>query len=401
MRYPQIHCPVQGMPQTPAYDVAEIAPLVAFLGEDVAVAEPRAFPRGTVTPDGRLDLCKQDLGPAGCRMVTDALAGNTTIASLLLGTDAIGDAGAEDVARLIEQRNGHLEIIYLGCNYISEAGASRLAGALTHNRRVTGLWLKRNPIGPGGVRAVAEMLRHNRTLRTLDLVNTMPGPDGLDALLDVMTGENRTVERLYLGGNGIDARAAGRLAELLAANPALRALLLNVNQLGDEGVVLLAEGLRRNHTLTELGLASNGIGEEGAAALLAALECHPTLRTLDLGYSASTRVLGARANHVGGRRGAAALGSLLRRNRSLLRLDVRRCGVTTQAGLGEIVAGLESNGCLQELHLDRPGSERVQALLARNRARAGDALSGTPVRDVALIRSVYRTASPAGPGSGG
>src|SRR5579871_2032881 len=202
-----IHCPIHDVTDITPCDPAEIAPLISHLEADLPVTQPTAFPRGTVMEDGRLDLCKQQLGPAGCRLVTEALAANTTITSLLLGTDGIGDGGAADVARLIEH-NPRLEIIYLGCNRIGESGAAVLAGTLARNRSVKGLWLKRNPIGEAGALSIAAMLRHNRSLRTLDLVNTYPGPDGLAALVDVLIHENHTIEWLYLGGNDIDAEAA-------------------------------------------------------------------------------------------------------------------------------------------------------------------------------------------------
>ena len=127
-----IHCPLHYIAEITPCDPAEIAPLIAHLAADLPVTQPTPFPRGTVLEDGRLDLCKQQLGPMGCRLVTKALATNTTITSLLLGTDGIGDEGAADVARLIA-RNERLEIIYLGCNRIGEQGVATLAATLTQN----------------------------------------------------------------------------------------------------------------------------------------------------------------------------------------------------------------------------------------------------------------------------
>ena len=45
--------------------------------------------------------------------------------------------------------------------------------------------------------------------------------------------------------------------------------------------------------------ASNAIGNEGINALTKALFDHPNLVSLDLGYSPSTKVLGAKANEFG------------------------------------------------------------------------------------------------------
>ena len=386
----RVHCPIRGVIELAPPDVEEIAPLVAHLQANQPVTEPTAFPRGTVLEDGRLDLCKQHLGALGCRLVTDALADNTTISSLLLGTDGIGDGGAADVARLVE-RNSHLEIVYLGCNFIGETGAARLAESLAHNTSVTGLWLKRNLLGAEGIRHIAIMLKTNTTLRALDLVNTEPGEAGLSALLDVLIHENRTLERLYLGGNRIGAEGAKLLAELLRVNPGIKALLLNVNHLEDEGAELLADGLRQNTTLEELGVGSNHIGMEGIAALLPALRAHPALTSLDLGYGASTQVLGAKANFIGDE-GAVLLSHWLRDNPPLRRLNLRGNGLGTP-GRSALCSALETNFNLLHLALDTKRdahTERLNALLERNQAQPPNA-DAPPARDITLIRSVYRT----------
>lgn len=381
-----INCPLYFVPDITPCDPGEIAPLIAHLEADLPAHSAITFPRGTVLEDGRLDLCKQSLGPAGCRMVADALTRNTRVRSLLLGTDGIGDGGAGDVARLIEQ-NEHLEIVYLGCNKIGEDGVAALAETLAENRSVRGLWLKRNPVGPAGAIALAQMLRRNRMLRTLDLVNTYPGLDGLTELVDALLSENRTVERLYLGGNGIDAQGAVLLAKLLRANPALKALMLSVNDLGDAGAAILADALRENLTLEALGLASNNITSEGGAALFAAAQTHPALNHLDFSCAPSTRVLGAQRNNLGDS-GAESAGAFLAENRALTHLNLCHNGVT-EKGKRFLIAGLEQNTTLQELLLDGKQNPRVLALLQRNQPEGAPE---HPVsEDIALIRSVYRT----------
>lgn len=188
-----LHCPHPKPIETSPDVLAELTSLLDHLGSNQSVSHRITFPRGTVLPDGRLDLCKQGLGVTGCGLVTGALKTNTAIASLLLGTNGIGDTGASEVAQLI-QHNHRLEVVYLGCNAISEIGVASLAQALTDNQSVTGLWLKRNPIGTAGAYHIAQMLRHNRSIRTLDLVSTQMGEDGLAAILDALIHTNRTVD---------------------------------------------------------------------------------------------------------------------------------------------------------------------------------------------------------------
>src|SRR5262249_44698663 len=133
------------------------------------------------------------------------------------------------------------------------------------------------------------------------------------------------VERLYLCGNRLGAADVSPLVELLRQSGPLRHLYLSANRL-EEGVRALAPGLRDNRTLLTLSLASNGIGTSGARALTHALTGHPTLRDLDLGYAASTEVLGERSNDLD--EAAAALAGLLLDNPALRKLDLKRAGLT-------------------------------------------------------------------------
>ncbi|NUP49074.1 MAG: ribonuclease inhibitor, partial [Catenulispora sp.] len=60
-------------PDSPSRPAAELAPVLAWLRRGEAVRARTDFPAGTALPDGRLDLCKQDLGPLGAAAVADAL----------------------------------------------------------------------------------------------------------------------------------------------------------------------------------------------------------------------------------------------------------------------------------------------------------------------------------------
>jgi Ran GTPase-activating protein (RanGAP) involved in mRNA processing and transport len=363
---------------------AELAPLLDLLRANRAVTEPLALPRGTLLPDGRLDLCKQGLGVDGCRAVVAALAGNTVVRSLLLGTNGIGDDGAAAVANLLSV-NRTLEVVYLGCNGIGAVGAERLTAAVAENPTVGGLWLKRNPIGPGGLRAVANLIRSSAAVRVLDLVNTCPGEPALGAVVAALAEGPSAVECLYLGGNALDESVVPQLAELLGRNQALRGLFLNVNRLG-AGTDALALGLARNRGLRALGLASNGFGPEGIAALARGLFGHPNLEWLDLGYSPSTRVLGCSANRVSGE-AVSALAELLAGSSELRELTLGGTGID-RAGLEQLARAVERNPGVMSVTYNGPRVASLDELLAARRASRG---WKPPVRpDVSLIRSVYR-----------
>ncbi len=377
-----IQCPVHRVSITPC-DAAELDPLLLYLHNDLAAQGDQQFPRGTLTADGRLDLCKQSLGTTHCETITRALQHNTQVRSLMLGTDAIGDAGAEAVADLASI-NTQLEVLYLGCNNIGPEGARALGTTLADGAtNITGLWLKRNPLGPDGATSIARMLRSNQHLRVLDMVNTDLRTEGVRAIVDALCSDNKNLQSLYLSGNGLDASTAIDLARLLRDAPQIKALYLSVNRLGDAGATCIADALRHNHSLQTLELASNGIGLQGASALLDAAR-HSSLQNLNLGYAPSTRVLGAQANCLGDE-GAHEAAKLIDASTTLRRLNLARNNMTAQ-GSTAITDAARRNGQLVQLILDGRLPDDLVAQMKHNQANTDHAVN----MDQAMIKSVYR-----------
>ncbi|TWU08056.1 leucine-rich repeat domain-containing protein [Stieleria varia] len=381
-----IQCPVRGPLPFFACPPDEVDPLIEHLRSNVSVDVPVTFPRGTVLPDGRLDLCKQSLGPEGCQRVVDALHHNHHVRSLLLGTDGIGDEGAACLSRFLKS-DAALQIVYLGCNGITHVGARSLAESLRSNQCVQGLWLKRNPIGDLGVVEITRALSGDRTLRVLDLVNTGMGRNGVASICQWLMRDGCALERLYVGGNRLDADAAKLFAEVLCRNSPLQSLHMNVGAICDSGVTAIAESLRSNHSLRELGLASNGITARGARRLMAVVAEHPTLVHLDLGYSPSTRVLGAQPNTLGDE-GGKAIAEMLTTNLVLKELNLSKTSVERSGRLA-IENALVENRTLQRCVIDGGLSPSVQMHLQGNLRSDNGPNTRSP--DVMLIRSVYRT----------
>ncbi len=379
MLQPPISCPVVRVPAVVPCAASELDELVAFLQSDAPIEEVRAFARGTLLPDGRLDLCKQSVGAAGCARIVAALRNNSRVKSVLLGTDAIGDEGAFAVAELIEN-NPNLEVVYLGCNNISARGTTEIARVLADNSSVRGLWLKRNPIGDDGLTALAQMLKRNAHLQILDIVNCGFSATAFAVLGEVLHDDNRALTRLYAGGNGLSARDATALSEILRRNDFLEGLYLNVGALGDEGAQNLAQGLKTNRNLRQLGLGSNDIGLTGLRALT---EHSGQLETLDLGRAASQTALGASGNDFAG---GGELCAALLHNPRLQRLNLRGTRLKND-DFSPIFWAAARHPTLCELQLDAPLPAEVKANLAQNRA----ATSQPQIAGIELIKSVYRT----------
>lgn len=377
----------------------ELTPLLRHLSAKDTIQAPAAFPRGTVMPDGRLDLCKQVVGPAGITPLLSALEAHPQVERLLLGNNVIGSAGARAVAEFIRSGRSRLKVWYIAGNEIHAEDLLPIAEALAGAPAVEGLWLKRNPLGPDAGPILARLLRSHPRLDTLDLVNTGLLDAGAAPLLDAAA-ESPALRHLYLGTNGLSTRSAAAIGRLLSDSDQLDSLYVSCNRLGDDGVRLIAAGLRHNRGLKRLGLASNRIGPEGARTLADALKGHPSLQFLDLGWTRATSAVGEAGNRLLDR-GAEHIAALLRGNPTLRGLDVSHNRIS-QVGLNHISDALAENTALTWLRCPQFGKASnpdamavLRGRLARNRAQAGiDEATAEEVRAPRSARdilSVYRT----------
>jgi Leucine Rich Repeat (LRR) protein len=380
------HCPAVAVPEVTPCDPAELAPLVEWLGRGEAADAPARFPRGTVLPGGRLDLCKQSIGPGGAQIVLDALRGAPAIKAILFGTGAIGDTGAAAVAAALDDGVA-LETVYLGCNRIGADGASVLAAAVARSA-IDALWLKRNPLGEAGAQRIAELVAAGGP-RVLDVYNCELGDAGVAAIATALASPRCRVEHVYLGGNAAGPQAAEAIAALVATTSRLRGLQLSASRLGAHAAEL-ARGLERNGSLETLGLASCGLDAAGGAAIAGALARHPRLLELDLGIAPSAHALGEAPNQIADA-GAPAVAELVRANGPLRALDLRWNGITSRGAM-PILEALHANRSLVELKLAhfvaRTIRRSIKRKLAANAASVG--LRTMPAH-VAAIQSVYRT----------
>ncbi|MEV6751473.1 ribonuclease inhibitor [Streptomyces sp. NPDC051214] len=397
MNDPSVTPQFAGVPRVEARPLAELDPLLAWLRGGKAPSERVDFATGTALPDGRLDLCKQAIGPQGAALIAGALRADRdeqepAVRHLLLGTDGLGDEGAAVAAAAATGETGPtgVETLYLGCNGITAGGACRIADQLRASPQVvTGLWLKRNPLGPGAGAAATELIESVRTLRTLDLVQTGLDAAGAAALADALltaAGAERGVERVFLGGNPLGPSGAAPLAELIARG-GVRELYVSAAALGDEGALLIAEGLERAEPggLDRLALASNSIGPRAAARLVAA-SVTAGVRLLDLGRVRAAGTLGAADNHIDDTASGAIAESLAAVEHRLSHLVLAHTGLRSREAhrlLDTAAHARTPTRFVLGQGIEASIKRRLAALSAHIPAPS------TP-RDVAAVRSVHR-----------
>ncbi|KAL0242759.1 hypothetical protein GEMRC1_005322 [Eukaryota sp. GEM-RC1] len=171
----------------------------------------------------------------------EALKTNTTITSINLSFNSIGDEGARALAEALKV-NHSVPSVDLMNNSIGDEGARALAEALKVNDSVTSIDLEYNSIGAEGARALASALKVNASVTSINLGRNCIGDECVRALADALK-VNSSLTSVILGGDSTGSEGARALAEALNVNSSVTSVNLDGNSIGDEGVRALADAL--------------------------------------------------------------------------------------------------------------------------------------------------------------
>jgi Ran GTPase-activating protein (RanGAP) involved in mRNA processing and transport len=274
----------------------EMLPIFTFLKKNKEPAHDMTFLKGTVFKDGRLDMCKQVVGPTHIKELCESVRDNEHVKHFLLGNNIALNKGyiegAEAIAQMIRQKD--IETYYLAGNCIDADCMRVLTESLVSNTTCRALWLKRNPIGVEGARYLGDMLNVNHTIEILDLQNCGILDEGIEAFCSAITCQPElfSIRYLYLDANGIGSKGATILCEFFKKYNNFRSIFLGLNPLNtlDE----LRDGLIANKDLENLAVPSIGlINLDNLKEIL--IGC-PRLKVLNLSVAKGTYDLGAVRN---------------------------------------------------------------------------------------------------------
>jgi len=188
------------------------------------------------------------------------LGQDSTIQSFSCVQNALNCVSLGYIADQLGQ-NSHLLSLRLDKNnLIADDGVCRLVKALSNNTTLTSLSLWQNKIGDIGASALSQLLHKNQPpLELLDVSDNSLSDDGAVAIGNSLAG-NMCLQLLYIFGNSIGSQGAQAIGRpLLSKNSTLEQIFLNDNKIGDEGAWQFAKAMQANGKIQRIDLRDNPI----------------------------------------------------------------------------------------------------------------------------------------------
>jgi Ran GTPase-activating protein (RanGAP) involved in mRNA processing and transport len=366
------------------------------------------FTRGAIYPDGRMDLCKQVVGPTHIGTLMDSMRDNPNIKHFLLGNNIMGTVGCIAVKEfLLNPHEPRIHTWYLAGNDINNIGISHLIDGLVHDTDVRELWLKRNPIRDTGMPHIQRLLETNNYIHTLDLHNTAIFDSGMKYVCDGLK-KNTSLRKLYLDANAIGPIGVDYLIDyfkqIISENRiGITSLWLEMNRIGDDAMIKLVNVLKDYKHLERLCIGSNMLTCVSMEAIYYAFKDHNNIKVLDLGMYKSTADMGEITNRIGDI-GAQFVGKIILENKSIKYMSILHNDITKN-GIKYISECLEQNDNILFLDfkqyftgIEQDINKKIMDKLIVNRSKVNisEADSGNYLRElkhtpeIVHIDSIYR-----------
>lgn len=129
---------------------------------------------------------------------------------------------------------------------------------------------------------LANILNGNEILEELDLSHNQLTDHGIQIISDVLSLNNCSIKEIDFSSNNITDKGMEYISNMIRKNKRLKSLLLNKNDITNDGLILLGNALNNdNKTLRELKIESNlYITRTGIINLVNLIRNHPRLEEI-------------------------------------------------------------------------------------------------------------------------
>ena len=213
---------------------------------------------------------------ANKQQVSDGLAMNDSITTLIMRTCHIGDETAEIISCCIKASNLKT-VIFANCTFNNSASKITFE-SLSSISSLRDLVINNTIIDDV---AVASVIKSNSGIQMLYLGNNKLGAGALKIVRALK--EVSSLKVLDLNDNNTSGIIADFLASAISSNSSLEDLRLSNNRLTTSGTVTIAKSLSNMSTLKYLEIQSNLITEEAADSIVSVIKSNTGIEELYLG----------------------------------------------------------------------------------------------------------------------
>jgi Ran GTPase-activating protein (RanGAP) involved in mRNA processing and transport len=319
-----------------------------------------------------LKLAYNNLQDSGTATLASGIAAHKSLRLLDLGFNNIGDQGirALAMAMSLSQRGesnsaakssspgpgSTLRTLYLAGNVIGQDGALAVADIIRlRSSMIEKLYMTGNKIGGEGVKAITEAILE-KELSALDVLKLSDDEEIIESPTKHVRTKDRTItlsreysggpnfrgmQELFLGGTAMGQTGCNAVARLLESSTTLRVISLPNCDIGDDDVSTLAASIKLNKSrlpVESIQLSFNNISHKGAECLANSLWGSSTLRELEVD------------NNKFGDRGAHHVAAIIPTLTSLKVLDVGFNSIKT-SGLTAVMKTVAESISLSSLSI--------------------------------------------------
>ena len=215
-----------------------------------------------------------------------ALSNYTNDNGILLNIFKMDNVISEMIQYILLLRNGPITTLSIDDCTINKIDAMHIATGLSKNTSIgiLAIGVNNTNIFKEDSLNIILVAAVTAEIGLLNIENQVLNIDNIQSINQLLT-VNINLTYLMLDNNNIGNEGCIALARVLATNISLTHLCLYTNNIDSEGGVALARMLTTNTTLTNLLLDNNNIGSEGYIALAQVLATNNGLITLHLRYN--------------------------------------------------------------------------------------------------------------------
>lgn len=211
---------------------------------------------------------------------------NDNISRLYLSKNNIGDKGIEILMNGIKFNKSlvHLDI---SSNDLTYKGGDYVIDGLITNESIISLdigsreGVNRNRLTSEGIKKIETLLKNNKFLQSLNISGNSLKNEGLHLIIKGLN-NNKTLEYLDISNNEIDHKGLVKLSKVQSCK--LTSLIMNDNQLGNEGISFLAEQINKFtfSSLRQLEIVNCKFDFFGVCRLFDLLQGNKRVEVLDI-----------------------------------------------------------------------------------------------------------------------